>query len=774
MYETLKINVKNNSDESVRNLMSAVVKQLAAGIGGFMASCAAFQGFAPFGVSLCAAVSPVYIPACVLGCTAGFFYVYGLSVLTLRYIAAVSVAGIFSYILRRSFRTDFHRYFSAFSAFAAVLSTGLVLSLSITLSSEEILIYSAEATASGVGAWFYDRFLSISPVKKKASQLSGSELASVLTVFCLILLAMCSFPVSVFSPAVIVGAYVVMVSAAFGGEKYGALSGICAGVVLGISHSTGFVTGGIALGGLLAGIYGRRNRFISAVIVILSVALTAFAAQDINAAIYIICDVGISAVLFVLMPKKLRKFYASVFSQSDNGAYLSGQRKMMKTRLKIASDGMNEVASAVKAIGGIYRRRTIPRKETVCENVCSRVCKSCEKNQLCWDKNKRSTYTEFEKIYEELKYNGNADNDSSQKFLDNCLMPDKVLSCMSAGIEKYRISMREAAKTGETVNIVSDQFCSISDVFCDLSDDIDDGDKYDAAMSDMVSAYIHNEMNLPLLSCGVFRGMGDRLYFRLSFDEGERPDEDRICSNVSDITGMKLEKPVIQKLDSGITVMTMCRKTKYRIESGARQISSDGGKWCGDTFDSFYDGKGRYFMILSDGMGTGKKAAADSVMCCSLCSSLLRANFSPDVILRMINSAMLVRSGEESLATLDIAVTDLYDGSVCFYKAGASFSVAMKHLKMLKVEKPSLPVGILRDIAFEKIGLQLRDSDAFVLMSDGVQSKAIAVWRDILKTAGEYDGDELADKLAKTAYMNTDEDCPDDITVMTATILLND
>ena len=179
-------------------------------------------------------------------------------------------------------------------------------------------------------------------------------------------------------------------------------------------------------------------------------------------------------------------------------------------------------------------------------------------------------------------------------------------------------------------------------------------------------------------------------------------------------------------------------------------------------------------MILSDGMGTGKKAAADSVMCCSLCSSLLRAGFSPDVILRMINSAMLVRSGEESLATLDIAVTDLYDGSVCFYKAGASFSVAMRHLKMLKVEKPSLPVGILRDIAFEKIGLQLRDSDAFVLMSDGVQSKAIAVWRDILKTAGEYDGDELADKLAKTAYMNAPEDCPDDITVMTATILLND
>ena len=83
-------------------------------------------------------------------------------------------------------------------------------------------------------------------------------------------------------------------------------------------------------------------------------------------------------------------------------------------------------------------------------------------------------------------------------------------------------------------------------------------------------------------------------------------------------------------------------------------------------------------------------------------------------------------------------------------------------------------MGILRDISFEKIGLELRDSDAFVLMSDGVEGSAVAVWRDILKTAAEYDGDELADKLVKTAYMNAREDSPDDITVMTAALLLND
>lgn len=774
MYETVKLNTKNGSDDIARGMILTILRHIGAGAGGFFASCATFEGLAPFGIALCSAIMPEFIPACVLGCAAGFFYIYGVTLLTLRYIAAAAVAGIFAYLLKRSFKTKFYRYFSAVSGFFSVFATGLVLSMSITLSADEIILYGAEGAAAAVGAWFLDRFVNISSVKKNASQLSGSEVAAVLTVFGIILLSLSSFPVSFFSLSVIFGAYVVMVTSTFGGDKYGSLAGICAGVVLGFSGSTAFVTGGIALGGLLAGIFGKKNRFISAVIFILSVALTAFAAKDSTSAAYIIYDVGIAAILFIATPKKLSKFYSHVFSLSDNGAYLSGQRKMMKTQLKIASEGMNEVASAVKAIGGIYRRRTIPKKENVCANVCSRVCQGCDNNDSCWNINRGNTYACFENIYESLKQSSRQDCRLPEGFLDKCLHPDKVLSCMSAGIEKYRNALREAAKTGETVNIVSDQFCSISDVFCDLSDDMDVGDEYDASMSDMLTAYMHNEMELPTLSCSAFRSVSGNFYLRMSFSDNVKIDENKICDSISRLIDMKLEKPVVQHLEDGSTVLTVCRKTKYRVESGARQISSDGGKWCGDTFDSFFDGKGKYYMILSDGMGTGKKAAADSVLCCSLCSSLLKSGFSPDVILKMINSAMLVRSGEESLATLDIAVLDLYDGSVCFYKAGASFSVAMKHLKMLKVEKPSLPVGILREIEFEKISLELRDGDVFVLMSDGVPGKAVSVWRDILKSAPEYDGDELADKLAKTAHMNSYDDSPDDITVMTATVMINE
>ena len=93
---------------------------------------------------------------------------------------------------------------------------------------------------------------------------------------------------------------------------------------------------------------------------------------------------------------------------------------------------------------------------------------------------------------------------------------------------------------------------------------------------------------------------------------------------------------------------------------------------------------------------------------------------------------------------------------------------------MLKIEKPSLPVGILRQIAFEKIDLQLFDGDTLVLMTDGVTQDAVTMWREILKSATDYDGNELADKLAKTAHLNMPQNEYDDITVVTATIVLNE
>ncbi len=774
MNRTKTIQSLTDSDRVLKYAGGIVLRHILAAAAGFLCACASFDGLAPFGVALAAAVFPEYIPAAVLGSTAGYFRIYGVTVLTLRYIAAAAVAGILAYLLKRSFKRSYHPVFSAVCGFFPLFVTGLILSLSVTLSVDEVILYAAESAVCSLAAWFFSCFLAINPAKKYAAGLSGRETASVLILFAVLLLALSSFSVFVLSPAVIVGSYVVLVAACFGGDKYGSLTGIFAGVVLGLAGQSGFLTGGMAMGGLLVGIFGRKNRFLSAVILLITISVTAFASDDWIGAANILYGVGIACFALLLTPKKLRKIYRRIFSLSSDGAFLTGQRNVLKTRLQTASDGMTSVASSVKAVAGIYKRRSFPREETIYENVSKKVCTACDHRQFCRQQNKTETDGWFRDIAEELK---RCDSPESRelppRFLSLCPQSERIIKELRLEIERYRNAMRETAKTGETVNIVADQFQSVSELLGSFSAVMDSGEEYDPERSELVRAMLEKDYGVTPVSCGVFRTAEEHRFCELCLPAGKY-DFDALTDSISSVLTAEWESPVIGKLADGRITFTVCEKTKYRVESGGFQLSSDGAKWCGDTFRSFCDGKGHFIMILSDGMGTGKKAAADSVLCCSLATMLLGAGYPVESILKMINAAMLVRSGEESLATLDIAVTDLYNGDVEFFKAGAGSSIAMRHLKLLRLAKPSLPIGILQNIAFEEISLSLRDGDSFVLMSDGVSEESVSAWRDILKDAADYEGKELAEKLAHAARLNADKESPDDITVLTATLLLND
>ncbi len=771
MYETKKQIQAKENDDILRGVFFSLLRHFSAAGASFLASCASFEGLAPFGASLVCAVPHELIATCVLGCAAGYFYIYGLSVITLRYIAAASAAGIAAYFFKRGFKREYYSYFGCASSFFAIFATGLILSLSVTVSAQELIIYAIEGAASAAASLMLFRFLSIGKGKKRISQLSGIEITSVLSVFCIFLLSLESFPISSFSLSVIIGAYCVITAATYGGEKYGSLTGICAGVILGFARHSSFVTGGLALGGLLTGIFGKKNRFLGSAVFILSIALAAFSSDASDGAAYIIFDVGIAAISFILSDIKLKKIFLELFAFSDSGTYLSGQRGVMKQKLKTAHDGMNEVAGVVKGIGGIYRRRSVPDAESSCMRVCSRVCLKCENYKNCIEEcGGKDSLTE--KL---LSFSSSAfEKSESFEPFELCINPQRLVSELSVEREIYKNAMREAAKTGETVNIVADQFEGVAQLLNDLSVTPDGDDEYDPNLSQAAEQEIREKLDIAPLCCGVFRNTGGFIYCTMNLPSCKKPQPEHIRDAVSEALDVSFENPVFHRLGDGTINVTMCRKTRYKIDCGTHQISSDGGKWCGDSFDSFYDGKGNFYMLLSDGMGTGQRAAADSVLCCSLCSSLIKAGFGNDVIIKMINSAMLIRTGEESIATLDIAVVNLYDGTVSFFKAGASFSVVLKHLKLLKIEKPSLPIGILRESVFEKTEIKLRDGDSLVLMSDGVPINAVSVWKDILRASYGGDAGETADKLSKAALLNSEKDMPDDITVMCGMLHLND
>jgi stage II sporulation protein E len=189
---------------------------------------------------------------------------------------------------------------------------------------------------------------------------------------------------------------------------------------------------------------------------------------------------------------------------------------------------------------------------------------------------------------------------------------------------------------------------------------------------------------------------------------------------------------------------------------------------CGDAYDCFNDGKGHFIAVLSDGMGTGGRAAVDGAMASGLMTRLLKAGFGFDCSLRILNSSMLFKSTDESLATVDIVSIDLFTGEAELYKAGAAPTIVRRAGKTGKAVSTSLPVGILRDIGFDRAAIKLKQGDILLLMSDGAVSEGTDWIRAELEAWRDGSAEDLAEHISECARRRRTDDHEDDITVIAA------
>ena len=186
---------------------------------------------------------------------------------------------------------------------------------------------------------------------------------------------------------------------------------------------------------------------------------------------------------------------------------------------------------------------------------------------------------------------------------------------------------------------------------------------------------------------------------------------------------------------------------------------------CGDCYDCVGLEDGRNVIILSDGMGTGRRAAVDSAMATDLFASLICSGLSCEAALRTVNTALIAKSEDESLATLDIASLDPYSGEISFFKAGAAPCFIKRSGRTAILELPSLPAGILSRIGFSKAGAELREGDTVVMISDGVAADG-SEWITKLIRSWRGDAQGLAEELTAAALSRRKGKKSDDMTAI--------
>ena len=242
----------------------------------------------------------------------------------------------------------------------------------------------------------------------------------------------------------------------------------------------------------------------------------------------------------------------------------------------------------------------------------------------------------------------------------------------------------------------------------------------------------------------------------------------RLTAAVSAELGAEFMPPKIRQNKDSKDLLFI-RKELFKVRLGSASASCSNQKLCGDYFECFQT-ESKAYIILSDGMGTGGRAAIDSAMTVELFSRLIRAGVSPDTALSITNTALAVKSDDESLSTLDIAEIDLFDGSAVLLKAGAAPSFYTCSGRVKTAELPSTPLGILNKVKFSRYALKLRGGDMLVLASDGIMGCGSRWITDEIKGfSGTSPASDFAELLLNTARLKCGEKY-DDMTVICAVV----
>lgn len=190
-------------------------------------------------------------------------------------------------------------------------------------------------------------------------------------------------------------------------------------------------------------------------------------------------------------------------------------------------------------------------------------------------------------------------------------------------------------------------------------------------------------------------------------------------------------------------------EVRFHCRVGTSLRAKDGERVCGDQLAVFTAGKMLY-MLLSDGMGSGEAAHAESAMTVRLLRKFLKAGIEAKSALKTLNTALTLRCAENcGFTTIDLLALDRSSGEATLYKYGAAPSYIKRGETVQRMTAGSLPAGLQESHTEpEASRFQLQEGNVFVMVSDGVIGGDEKSWlAELLKTWSETDPQVLSQQI---------------------------
>ncbi len=594
--------------------------------------------------------------------------------------------------------------------------------------------------------------------KRNLYMLDNHSLICIMMSLCTLLLG-CS-EVSFFGvrPARLFGSLVIIAAAALFSQAGGSIAGVSIGTCVAVSGTSVALSLCYGICGLASGIFSKYGQL--ACSLVFSGITGIFALIDGSAeGLFVFIEATVAGIIFSAFPKKqLAEIRSGI--EKPRKEKVAAEAVGTKEKLTEASRAVGSVSRCIRSVSDGIGAMTPPNDVIVCLRVKERVCMDCKlKNGLCPESG------EFAAIMEKLAQGDSVSpEDFSANFNQKCPNVPKLAESFNrvySGRSAVNAIQAGAARNRE---FACGQFDWASKLLEDLADGVENGARIlHGKERTALRVLTDRDFDVKNVTCtqpspGVIC---------LKCTVGEIPQSTsltRLTAALSAELETQLNPPKITETSMG-KEMTFMRKEILSFRFGCASASCGNRRLCGDYFECFRT-ESKVYVIMSDGMGTGGRAAIDSAMTVEIFSRLIKAGIALDTALGLTNIALAVKSEDESLSTLDVAEIDLFSGEALILKAGAAPSFYTVSGRVRTVEPPSTPLGILNNIGFSKYNLQLRGGDMLVMVSDGILGSGSNWLRDEIKAARNPDAREFSELLLETARRKCGKNY-DDMTVIT-------
>lgn len=432
-------------------------------------------------------------------------------------------------------------------------------------------------------------------------------------------------------------------------------------------------------------------------------------------------------------------------------------------RLELVGSTMGELKYALEKTAEALDSGVDRDISTVYNSACDKVCKNCRFNMKCWGDEYNDSVRTMNSIVTLLKQGEKAVPEYLRGGIsERCSRKQQLCDTINKKYQDYIAVGQMNRRIREMRGILTKQLDNTEKLFNSMAEEFGSEISFDFDRSVKVQRIMER--------CGA---VNPKAAVRISegrmtvegYAEGKlscTPEE--LGDMLIAALGREFDLPDIIEFGKRVRI-TAFQRADYGVKSAVCQLSRKKDSVSGDYVTGFIDGKGKYYSIMSDGMGTGTRAKVDSAFACGLLTKLLECGADIETAAEMLNTSLMVKSSDESFATLDVCCVDLYTGRTVLYKAGGADTFIKSGKTVTKIKSAGLPIGVAENLTMSKFSFTVSDDDIILMTSDGADLSEQWLKQTFSKETAD-NLEELVKTVAGAANFNAEKGREDDISIV--------